>query len=79
MKTAQYLYDMETKKLAAMAYEDALREKVKAAREVMKKCAENARKVIGDQEKYDYEKQRYLDAQKAVDFNLTLLKELVNE
>ena len=75
--STMYLYGIAASDLADMRYEDALHAKIKGARQVMKDASAFARTQLDNQTAYDATKERYIHAEKAVDFNLALLQEMI--
>lgn len=77
MKSTIYLYGLVAGDLADMRYEDALEAKIRGARDVMDFCTRKAHHVLGKNQKlYDSYMDRYLAAEKAVDFNKRLIEEM---
>ena len=67
--TSKYLYAVSPDQFRIMNYEDALRLKIKLARGVMSAIIMDGR----------LDEERYLAAQKAVEFNRKLIEELYDE
>lgn len=78
MKSTKYLYDIEVNTLENMPYKEALKYKVKAAREVMIMMVFATKDISGMSPEYEDFKKRYLAADKAKKFNEELLNELRN-
>ena len=76
MKTTTYLYNIDPKSLATMPYKKALETKIQGALKVKAECALNSKNLLNTPAAYQKVMERYDAADKAVEFNRTLLEEL---
>jgi len=76
MKSTMYLYNIPAVDLMDMKYKDALEHKILCAKKVMASVGHEASKVIHVPDKYIPLLHRYEAADKAKEFNLSLLDEL---
>ena len=76
MKTTEYLYGIDPGELTGMNYVNAIGFKISSARLLLAELRMQANDSLGKEEEYRPVLERYLEVEKAIEFNNKLLREL---